>query len=168
MPFGFSFKSKSRTPSERSQQSKSNLDTSGRNVAGILNGIDPQERIKVYHKWRKVGSKASKTAPHHSQIWVTTFPDDQPIVNFGLFQGDDGVVEFLQDEDDMPTNPYHVSSSYKPNPVIVRGEQLEDAFNYTSQQCGPKYKLLMNNCQKFGRILMTFLGASHDRELFHP
>lgn len=164
MPFGFGSRS-AQTPSESSADS--NIDTAGRQVAGLLDAINAKGRYKVYHKWKKVGGKPKRGMPHHSQIFVTTFEDDMPIVNFGLFAvGTQVMIRDVAGND--PTNPYHVSTSYKPNPVIVRGEQIEDAFNYTSQQCGPKYKLLHNNCQKFGRILMTFLGASHDRELFHP
>jgi hypothetical protein len=164
MPFGFGSRS-AQTPSESSADS--NTDKAGRRIAGELDGINPDDPYKVYHKWRKTGGKPRRGMPHHSQIFVTTFLDNKPVLNFGLFQ-DDGQVVFLQEDSEDPANPYHVSSSYKPNPVIVRGDQIEDAFNFTCQQCGPKYKLLHNNCQKFGRILMTFLGASHDRELFHP
>jgi hypothetical protein len=105
--------------------------------------------------------------PHHSQIFVATGAD-VVVLNFGLFSNN-GQVVFDVDGPELPTNPYHVSTSYRPNPVVnVTKETLLWAYLHTCQQCGPEYKLLHNNCQKFGRILMTNLGASHHRELFHP
>lgn len=165
MVFGIGSKS-AQTPSESSQQSPSNTDKTGRDVAGMLAGLDDGTNYKVYHKWRKVGSVAQRGMPHHSQIFVTDV-NDADILNFGLFGTEDGTVVFASD-DENAANPYHTSTSYRPNPVTATGQAIEQAFIRASRKCGPEYKLLHNNCQKFARLLMTELGASHDRELFHP
>jgi hypothetical protein len=162
------FGSKSaQTPSESSQQSKSNRDNAGAHVGGQLNALDATTQYKVIHKWRKVGSVAKRGMPHHSQVFVTTMADVE-ILNFGLFGDEDGDVVFGDDTDDPVNNPYHASSSYRPNPIVATGHDIEQAYIKVRRQCGPEYKLLHNNCQKFARLLMTALGASHHRELFHP
>lgn len=161
------FGSKSaQTPSESSQQSTSNTDTAGAHVGGKLNALDATTQYKVVHKWRKVGSVAQRGMPHHSQVFVTTLTDVE-VLNFGLFGDQNGQVVFVDDTDD-PVNPYHESSSYRPNPVTATGQVIEQAYIAVRRKCGPDYKLLHNNCQKFARLLMTELGASHHRELFHP
>lgn len=155
------------TPSESIQESASNTNTTTYMIAGRLDALTPGVNYKVYHKWRKVSRVAQKGMPHHSQIFVATGAD-VVVLNFGLFSNN-GQVVFDVDGPELPTNPYHVSTSYRPNPVVnVTKETLLWAYLHTCQQCGPEYKLLHNNCQKFGRILMTNLGASHHRELFHP
>ena len=162
MPFGIGSKS-AQTPSESSQQSESNIRGAIRH--GIA-GIDQHTQYKVCHKWRKVGSVAKKGMPHHSQIFIYNMADNE-IRNLGLFSDENGMVEYGKDVND-PLNPYHVSSSYEPNPCVVTGLEIEQAISSASLECGPNYKLLHNNCQKFARLLMTQLGASHSRELFHP
>jgi hypothetical protein len=165
MPFGSGSKS-AQTPSESSQQSASNAGGPAVVVAAMVAGLAHATQYRVYHKWRKVGSVAKRGMPHHSQIFITTLPDVD-VVNFGLFADDDGNVVF-ESEDNDPVNPFHTSSSYNPNPKTATGLQIIQAVNATSIKCGPKYALLQNNCQKFARLLMTALGASHSRELFHP
>lgn len=161
MPFGLGSKS-AQTPSESSQQSKSNTN----NVYQELAGLVQDQQYRVYHCWRKVGNVAKRGMPHHSQVFITDL-NDQHVGNIGLFGDDDGMVVYVDDQND-PVNPYHVSTSYKPNPVTATGAEIEQAYIDTTRKCGPQYKLLHNNCQKFARLLMTALGASHNRELFHP
>lgn len=162
MPFGSGSKS-AQTPSESSQQSKSN--TKGALQAAAA-GLDAGTQYQVYHKWRKVGSVAKKGMPHHSQIKIYNAANQQ-VADFGLFGDDNGSVVYGDDDDD-PLNPYHTSSSYKPNPRTATGLQIEQAIASASLKCGPDYKLLHNNCQKFARLFMIALGSSHNRELFHP
>lgn len=164
MPFGLRSRS-AQTPSESSQQSKSNR--SKADTGGRINGLDPAATYKVHHFWRKVGSVAKRGMPHHSQIFVATDTGEW-ILSFGLFGDDDGQVVFDSEWDDNPTNPYVLSSSYTPNPVTVTGAVLEQAFINCTRMCGPEYKLLHNNCQKFARLVMIELGAGHNRHLFHP
>ena len=162
MPFGIGSRS-AQTPSESSQQSNSNVKGA---LQQTIAGLDAATQYKVYHKWRKVGNVAKKGMPHHSQIFICDVADNA-ISNFGLFGDDDGKVVY-GDETEDPNNPYHVSTSYKPNPITVYGLQIEQALTRASLKCGPDYKLLHNNCQKFARLFMIELGASHSRELFHP
>ena len=63
--------------------------------------------------------------------------------------------------DGTPTTVFRQSPVWTADPAT-------QAYISTCRKCGPEYKLLHNNCQKFGRLLMTALGASHSRELFHP
>lgn len=164
-----SFGSRSaQTPSESSQDSRSNRGGGGdhHDIAGRLHALEDNTNYLVWHMWRKVGQVAQKGMPHHSQIYVTNNAGDE-ILNFGLFADGGGDVVFVVDEwtDD---NPYNVSTSYKPNPVTVTGLVLHQQFIASVTMCGPKYKLLHNNCQKFARHLMTSIGAKHHRHLFHP
>ncbi|MBK8101099.1 MAG: hypothetical protein IPK26_28780 [Planctomycetes bacterium] len=164
MPFGSRSRS-AQTPSESSQQSKSNRDPNG--IGGQINGLDPAANYLVYHGWRKVGSVAKRGMPHHSQLFVQTEGGDW-VLSFGLFGNDDGEIVIESEWDDNAANPYVWSKSYKPNPVTVTGAALEQAYIKVTRMCGPEYKLLHNNCQKFARLMMIELGAGHDRHLFHP
>jgi hypothetical protein len=162
MPFGSGSKS-AQTPSESSQQSPSN--TKGALQAAAA-GLSPGMQYRVFHKWRKVGSVAKKGMPHHSQIFIVNAVD-QAVRDFGLFADDNGNVVYQDDPVDQLT-PYHTSTSYAPNPCIATGAKIEQAIASASLKCGPNYKLLHNNCQKFARLFMIALGSSHSRELFHP
>lgn len=161
MPFGLGSKS-AQTPSESSQQSKSNT----HNVALTIAGLDQNTQYRVYHMWRKVGSVAKRGMPHHSQIFITDLNDNW-LRSLGLFANAQGMVVYEEEWND-PNNPYNLSTSYKPNPCVVTGQQIDQAVQDATLKCGPEYKLLHNNCQKFARLLMTALEASHNRELFHP
>ena len=161
MPFGLGSKS-AQTPSESSQQSPSN--THG--VAQAMAGLDQNTQYRVYHMWRKVGSVAKRGMPHHSQLFVTDLNDNW-LRSIGLFANDQGIVVYEEEWND-PVNPYNLSTSYRPNPCVATGNQIEQAIHDTMLKCGPEYKLLQNNCQKFARLLMTALGSSHNRELLHP
>ena len=162
MPFGIGSKS-AQTPSESSQQSNSN--TKGA-FLHLIAGLNDATQYRVYHKWRKVGDVAQRGMPHHSQIFICNTADVE-VLNFGLFGDANGMVEYCNDGND-PNNPYHTSTSYKPNPKVATGREITAAINRAQLKCGPNYKLLHNNCQKFARIFMTALGSSHSRELFHP
>lgn len=172
MPFGLGSRS-AQTPSESSQQAQSNQyvaeaggnDAAALKVAGWIEAL-AAGNYKVAHKWRKVGADYVKGTPHHSQIFVLDM-NDNLLFNFGLFSDSVGKVIFTDDHD-RPTNPYKTSSSYSPNPLTVSQTALATAFNKVRAQCGADYKLLHNNCQKFGRLLMQALGAKHNRHLFHP
>lgn len=172
MPFGLGSRS-AQTPSESSQQAQSNQyvagaggnDAAAVKVAGWIAAL-PAGNYKVCHKWRKVGDDYVKGTPHHSQIFVTDL-NDKVLFNFGLFSNSSGKVIF-DDDKDRPTNPYKPSSSYSPNPLTVSQTALANAFTSVRAKCGADYKLLHNNCQKFGRLLMQALGAKHNRHLFHP
>jgi hypothetical protein len=161
MPFGVGSRS-AQTPNESIQQSRSNR-VGG--PAHAVAGLDDNTQYRVYHKWRKCGQVEQRGTPHHSQIFITDMNGNE-VCNFGLFQNN-GVVVYGDDVDD-PMVPYHVSSSYKPNPIVRTGLQIQQAVAATVVQCGPDYDLLYNNCQKFGRLFMTALGAAHSREFFHP
>jgi len=162
MPFGSGSKS-AQTPSESSQQSPSNKKGA---LQQTLAGLGAATQYRVYHKWRKVGQVAKKGMPHHSQVFICDTSGNE-LANFGLFGDSAGSVVYANEQHD-PNNPYNTSTSYSPNPITVTGAQIDNALTSASLKCGPDYKLLHNNCQKFARLFMTALGAKHDRELFHP
>lgn len=166
-----SFGSRSaQTPSESSQQAASNQ--LGENnshyieLSGFLMGNE-SKTYQVFHKWRKVGSASAPGAVHHSQIFVVDPDRDFEVQNFGLFSNSEGNVVFEKDNG-FDTPEYHVSASYKPNPVQATGKEIVSALANCSARCGPKYKLLHNNCQKYARLVMTTLGAKHHRDPLHP
>ncbi|WP_172319071.1 hypothetical protein [Paraburkholderia solitsugae] len=163
--FGIGSKS-AQTPSESSQNSDAGgggLDTSG--IAGHIQAlVNANMPCNVHHMWRKVAAGA---ITHHSQIFVSNRGNGFLVLNFGLWMGDNDTVEFATDEA-KNIKWYTQSDTYRPNPVSVTALALQQAFLNTRQKCGPDYKLLHNNCQKFARLFMTELGASHNRSLFHP
>ena len=163
--FGIGSRS-AQTPSESSQNSDDGgggLDTSG--IAGRIQAlVNAGTLCNVHHMWRKVTAGA---ITHHSQIFISNRANGFLVLNFGLWMGANGTVEFARDED-RKIRWYTQSDTYSPNPVPVTPLQLQQAFINTQQMCGPEYKLLHNNCQKFARLFMTQIGASHNRSLFHP
>lgn len=134
----------------------------GARITALIHSNTP---CNLHHMWRKLGRDAGILSPHHSQLFVTDRRNGFILFNFGLWCNDRGQVEFAMDE---RIQHYTQSKTYSPNPIPVTPQQLMNAFVATRQQCGPEYKLLHNNCQKFGRLFMTNLGAKHTRSLFHP
>lgn len=165
--------SQSNTPNESIQQSKSNTGAGfsgqGRVTGPIDSGIVAEiskllkagRQVKIRHRYRHFKKNAGKTDVHHSQIFVEDMAGNG-LFNFGLWS-DDGKVVFDQDE---RTDVYKDSTTYTPNPVAVTPQVFLAAFLATRRNCGPEYKLLHNNCQKFGRLLMEELGAKHSRRFF--
>ncbi|MGS4945247.1 hypothetical protein ACVDG3_07190 [Meridianimarinicoccus sp. RP-17] len=155
------------TPSESSQESRSNRGGGGDDteVAGKLAALDDATNYTITHRWRKVGSVDVKGAPHHSQVFLQNAGGDL-MFSFGLFADEDGKVVLIEHFE--PLERYHLSTSYKPNPVQKSGLEIKQAFAAAKQKCGPDYKLLHNNCQKFARIFMQTIGSKHHRHLFHP
>lgn len=142
------------TPSESSQASSSsgNVDE----IAVMLDQLTDGANYRIYHVW--------KGRPHHSHIRLREH-DDRPRMNFGLFNSD-GVATLIWKI--VEQNGYHISASYKANPVVASKAQIVAAYNSAISSCGGKYNLLNNNCQKFARLFMTNLGSVHQRQLFHP
>ncbi|HEY2022136.1 hypothetical protein [Paraburkholderia sp.] len=162
--FGLGSRS-AQTPSESSQNSDAGGGLFPSEIAGSIQAlVNDGISCNVHHMWRKVSAGA---IPHHSQIFVSNRANGILVLNFGLWMGENGTVEFATDED-KNVRWYTQSDTYSPNPVAVMPRQLQKAFLSTRLMCGPDYKLLHNNCQKFARLFMTELGASHNRSLFHP
>ena len=176
----FFFGSRSaQTPNESIQQAGSYTDRNGVHqtaqgtmdrTASILLTLRWNHTYQVVHKWRKVAPGA---LAHHSHIFVYD-QHGAHVVQFGVFRNRAGQTVFGWDggnhgpiADDGGV-PYHVSSSYRPNPLQATGQDIAAAFVKTQDECGPEYSTLHNNCQKFARLFMTKLGARHHRSLFHP
>lgn len=166
--------SRSHTPNESIQQSKSNtvagFSGEGRAtghidsevVAEITKLLRAGTQVSISHRFRHFTANPGLTDVHHSQIFVENAGGDV-LFNFGLWTDDSGKILFGQD--DRPEY-YKTSSTYTPNPVNVSPQKFLEAFVATRRKCGPDYKLLHNNCQKFARLFMTELGATHSRKLF--
>ncbi|MHB1736473.1 MAG: hypothetical protein ACYCQM_07880 [Acidithiobacillus sp.] len=154
------------TPIESRQDSRGGGASAECEVKGKIESLiqTGKTNIKVYHKWRGI---ALYHQVHHSQIFVKD-SNDKDLLNFGLWSDDNGNVVFVPDDSES-ARWYKISNTYSPNPVILpSGVMLMTAFLNTVAKCGPNYAQLDNNCQKFGRLFMTELGASHKRSLFHP
>ncbi|MCD9087846.1 hypothetical protein [Stenotrophomonas sp. SY1] len=131
-------------------------------ITAAMNSGNP---VQVHHMWRKLSRDGGFLTPHHSQLFVTNL-NGVILFNFGLWSDEDGKVVFAE-EQEKNIRHYTLSDTYSPNPVRVTPGQLMLAFLATKVKCGPDYKQLHNNCQKFGRLFMTELGAKHSRSLFH-
>lgn len=167
--------SRSRTPNESIQQSHSNT-AAGYSGEGRTTGqIDSEvvaeiskllkakeQQFRISHRFRHFTANPGLLSAHHSQIFIQNMGGDI-LFNFGLWMNDSGKVVFGQDE---RQDFYKESTTYKPNPVTVTPQRFLEAFLATRRKCGPDYKLLHNNCQKFGRLFMEELGAKHSRRLF--
>lgn len=173
MPFNI-FGSRSNTPNESIQQSNSNT-AAGYTGQGARTGSIDQDlvaeitrvmrsggNIKIVHCYRHFTANPGLLSSHHSQLFVMDAADEI-LFNFGLWTNDDGKVVFGMDE---RFEFYKPSSSYSPNPVVVSTTTFLTAFLATRRKCGPDYKLLHNNCQKFARLLMEELGSTHKRRFF--
>lgn len=172
MPFNI-FGSRSNTPNESIQESNSNTAggytghgmTTGRIdsaiVAEISKILKAGGQIKVVHRYRHFTKDPGLLDNHHSQIFIKNASGGD-LFNFGLWSGDGDKVYF---SDDSPKY-YKDSTTYDPNPVTVTPQVFLNAFLAVRRKCGPDYKLLHNNCQKFARLLMEELGSTHKRRFF--
>jgi hypothetical protein len=166
--------SRSYTANESVQQSKSNTVAGFSGEGKATGGIDRDVvaeitkilwaglDVRVSHRFRHFTANPRLTSVHHSQLFVETMGGDV-LFNFGLWTDDSGKILFGQD---YKPEYYKVSTTYTPNPVPITAQRLLEAFVATRRKCGPDYKLLHNNCQKFARLFMEELGASHSRRLF--
>lgn len=165
--------SRSRTPNESIQESHSNT-AAGASGNGLKTGaidtglvteitklLRAGTQVRVSHRYRHFTANPGLTDGHHSQLFVEDMAGEV-LFNFGLWS-DDGKVVFGSDASEQY---YKVSTTYTPNPVPVTPQKLLEAFLATRRKAGPDYKLLHNNCQKFGRLFMEELGATHSRKWF--
>lgn len=127
-----------------------------RSVPDIIQGIgvmidelDPGDYIVTHTRKGKIA--------HHSHIRIRT-ARNEPVFNIGLFYVDgEATIMCRMDE----RHGYRASDSYAPNPLKVSNAKLKQAYDFAVGECGGKYHIYSNNCQKFARILMTQLGAIH-------
>ncbi|MEC5386834.1 hypothetical protein VVD49_13950 [Uliginosibacterium sp. H3] len=166
--------SRSNTPNESIQQSNSNTvkgysgegratgNIDSEIVAEISKLLKAGASVKIRHKYRHFTARPGLTDVHHSQIFVENTGGDV-LFNFGLWTDDTSKIMF---EQDIQVKYYKDSTTYAPNPVTVTPQKFLEAFLATRRKCGPDYKLLHNNCQKFARLFMEELGAKHTRRKF--
>ena len=127
-----------------------------RSVPDIMQGIgvmidelDPADYIVTHIRKGKIA--------HHSHILIRTAAN-RPVFNIGLFYVDGEATIVCRMEE---RHGYEASNSYSPNPLKVSKAKLKQAFDSAVSECGGRYHIYSNNCQKFARILMTQLGSSH-------
>ncbi len=150
------------TPSESSADSSSS-GTAATTVAGMITGL-PAGNYHALHVWKPT---APGSPVHHSHIQIQN-TDGTNVFHFGLFAVN-GTASVQGGPGAAPSSSgYAASTSYKPNPMVATNVQILAAYTSAIDACGGTYRLLHNNCQKFGRKFMTALGSSHHRKLFHP
>jgi len=130
-------------------------------------------QLYVTHMWKYIpgGGLGGLIKNHHSLIMVSR-PGYSgkiiPIFYIDLVQGTTKksvvrVVNAAKKE----VHGYTASSTYSPNPIVKSGIEVLAAYDYAVDKMAERYNILTNNCQKFGRIFMTQLGAVHTRNHFH-
>ena len=156
--------------SESSQNRVTKTTIEGVKVEGYnrlhqLRYLYPKNKCSVYHIW-KSNAPGKLINTHHSHIRIELHGF---YCHLGLFAVDRGDAMVIVSDNIEHINPvkYKTSTSYKPNPLLVNGEEIYSAFRETLKSIAEEYGLLLNNCQKFGRIFMTNLGSEHNRKYFH-
>lgn len=132
-------------------------------------------RLYVTHMWKhnEGGALGGLLKSHHSKLVVSreNFRGNTlPVFYIDLVHfktNKEKAMIRVYKAADHTIAGYTQSTSYSPNPIIKSGNEIVTAFNYTVGMMASRYDVLTNNCQKFGRIFMTQLGAKHQRQLFH-
>jgi hypothetical protein len=119
------------------------------NILGFLENLPPTEFVVSHIRKGKVA--------HHSHIRIRTILD-KPVLNIGLFNAKGNASIVGREIERMG---YSLSLSYEPNPITISKSGIISAFSRAVSECGGKYGLYSNNCQKFGRTFMTELGVTH-------
>lgn len=135
-------------------------------LAALRDG-PPGPQYEIVHAYKSLGTFGG----HHSQLFVKMAGAAVYLFNFGLYCDPGGQVEFIcYGVNSSPDSlGYKVSSTYSPNPVKgVTGIRIFNSFVAVEQLCAVQYDCLENNCQKFARLFMEDLGATHKRSWFHP
>jgi hypothetical protein len=144
-----------------------------------LKTLDMAKDYQVVHMWKKAEfrqNRRSYFAFHHTHIFICLH--GKALMDFGagvpIFYGTaagvgpDNTPGRRSWDNEVDKNPYRISESYHPNPVIVPGKNIQKHFYATVGMCAANYDLLTNNCHSFARIFMLKCGAKHYRHAFHP
>jgi hypothetical protein len=125
-------------------------------------------QYRVCHKW-KANARILAFTVHHSAIQIDDMGNNcictLEVVNSSTHPGDAMVI--LTKNPKSAADGYVPSKSYKPNPVVVTGADIANAYTASRDQMALDYDIFANNCQKYARLFMTELGAKHYRRLFH-